>query len=178
MIHSVTPVEPLLQHVSHTIYYQRSIPGFFPKFMLWAESIQFERDIMIWNNKQYLSKPLLVKEDSAIQRHRRWYSQFYSARSVKFTGQKNGLDWWLQYQLALAMPSEPFSSSQGQAMWKGAMDSLNLVVGCVCVHGVKKCYTECCLHLRAFLISSGEIETLLSEADPAIPIALGRLYGS
>lgn len=55
--------------------------------------LQFERDIMIWNNKQYLSKPLLVKEDAAIQRHRRWYSQFYSARSVKFTGQKNGLDW-------------------------------------------------------------------------------------
>ncbi|XP_015278578.1 PREDICTED: cholesterol 7-desaturase-like [Gekko japonicus] len=93
MIHSVTPVEPLLQHVIHRMYYQRSIPGFIPKFMLWAESVQFERDIMIWNNKQYLSKPLLVKEDSAIQRHRRWYSQFYSAHSVTFTGQKNGLDW-------------------------------------------------------------------------------------
>ncbi|XP_029469916.1 cholesterol 7-desaturase-like isoform X2 [Rhinatrema bivittatum] len=32
---------------------------------------QFERDVMIWNNKKYISKPLLIKEDSAIQRHRR-----------------------------------------------------------------------------------------------------------
>ncbi|KAL8174272.1 UNVERIFIED_CONTAM: hypothetical protein K2H54_041161 [Gekko kuhli] len=93
MIHSVTPVEPLLQHVIHRMYYQRNIPGFIPKFLLWAESVQFERDIMIWNNKQYLSKPLLVKEDFAIQRHRRWYSQFYSAHHVKFAGQKNELDW-------------------------------------------------------------------------------------
>nr|XP_056716104.1 cholesterol 7-desaturase nvd-like [Euleptes europaea] len=93
MIHSVTPVEPLLQHVIHRIYYQKSIPGFIPKFILWAESIQFERDIMIWNNKQYISKPLLVKEDAAIQRHRRWYSQFYSAHSPTFTSQNNGLDW-------------------------------------------------------------------------------------
>ncbi|XP_060106592.1 cholesterol 7-desaturase nvd-like [Heteronotia binoei] len=93
MIQSVTPVEPLLQQVIHRMYYQRTILGFIPKFTLWAESIQFERDIMIWNNKQYVSKPLLVKEDAAIQRHRRWYSQFYSAHSVKFTGQKDGLDW-------------------------------------------------------------------------------------
>ncbi|XP_077161289.1 cholesterol 7-desaturase nvd-like isoform X2 [Paroedura picta] len=93
MIQSVTPVEPLLQHVIHRLYYERSIPGFIPKLILWAESVQFERDIMIWNNKQHLLKPLLVKEDAAIQRHRRWYSQFYSARSVMITGQKNGLDW-------------------------------------------------------------------------------------
>uniref|UniRef100_A0ACB8EZM6 Uncharacterized protein n=1 Tax=Sphaerodactylus townsendi TaxID=933632 RepID=A0ACB8EZM6_9SAUR len=93
MIHSVTPVEPLLQHVTHRIYYQRSVPSIIPKFLLWAESIQFERDVMIWNNKQYLSKPLLVKEDAAIQRHRRWYSQFYSENSPKFPSQNTGLDW-------------------------------------------------------------------------------------
>ncbi|XP_053138678.1 cholesterol 7-desaturase nvd-like [Hemicordylus capensis] len=93
MYHTVTPVEPLLQHVVHQIYYQRNIPAFFPKFILWAESIQFERDVMIWNNKQYVSKPLLVKEDGAIQRHRRWYSQFYSENSVKFGSQQKTLDW-------------------------------------------------------------------------------------
>nr|XP_032628776.1 cholesterol 7-desaturase-like [Chelonoidis abingdonii] len=93
ILQSVTPVEPLLQHVVHKIYYQRSMPVVIPKFILKVECVQFERDIMIWNNKQYLSKPLLVKEDSAIPRHRRWFAQFYSENSTRFTFQKGVLDW-------------------------------------------------------------------------------------
>ncbi|XP_066436107.1 cholesterol 7-desaturase nvd-like [Eleutherodactylus coqui] len=93
ILHCVTPVEPLLQRVSHSIYYQKNIPAFIPKFILRAECIQFERDVMVWNNKKYISKPLLVKEDSAIQRHRRWYSQFYSANSPRLTFQEDGLSW-------------------------------------------------------------------------------------
>ncbi|XP_061555132.1 cholesterol 7-desaturase nvd isoform X2 [Phycodurus eques] len=88
----VTPVEPLLQCVSHTIFYQSNIPALVPKFLLKGESIQFERDVMIWNNKKYISKPLLVKEDSAIQKHRRWYSQFYSENSPRLQYQRNTLD--------------------------------------------------------------------------------------
>ncbi|XP_061460445.1 cholesterol 7-desaturase nvd-like [Rhineura floridana] len=93
LIQSITPLEPLLQHVVHQMYYQKNVPAFIPKFMLWAESLQFERDIMIWNNKQHLSRPLLVKEDATIQRHRRWFAQFYSEKSVKFTSRKESLDW-------------------------------------------------------------------------------------
>ncbi|XP_025066233.1 cholesterol 7-desaturase-like [Alligator sinensis] len=93
ILHTVTPVEPLLQQVIHEIYYQKNMPAIIPKFILKAECIQFERDITIWNNKQYLAKPLLVKEDSAIQRYRRWYAQFYSEKSKRFTFQKDGLDW-------------------------------------------------------------------------------------
>ncbi|XP_069465967.1 cholesterol 7-desaturase nvd-like [Ambystoma mexicanum] len=93
ILHCVTPVEPLLQKVSHSIYYQESMPTLVPKFILRAECIQFERDVMIWNNKKYISKPLLVKEDSAVQRHRRWYAQFYSENSPKVCFQHEGLDW-------------------------------------------------------------------------------------
>nr|XP_057907802.1 cholesterol 7-desaturase nvd [Doryrhamphus excisus] len=92
IMQGVTPVEPLLQCVSHTIFYQSNIPSLVPKFFLKAESIQFERDVMIWNNKRYISKPLLVKEDSAIQKHRRWYSQFYSDNSPRFQYQHDTLD--------------------------------------------------------------------------------------
>ncbi|CAK6965094.1 cholesterol 7-desaturase nvd [Scomber scombrus] len=92
IMHCVTPVEPLLQCVSHTIFYQSSIPPLVPKFILKAESIQFERDVMIWNNKKYISKPLLVKEDSAIQKHRRWYSQFYSENSPRLQYQHDTLN--------------------------------------------------------------------------------------
>ncbi|XP_028664572.1 cholesterol 7-desaturase nvd [Erpetoichthys calabaricus] len=93
ILHCVTPVEPLLQCVSHSIFYQANIPNVVPKFILQAERIQFERDVMVWNNKKYISKPLLVKEDSSIQRHRRWYSQFYSEKSPKLTFQRDSLDW-------------------------------------------------------------------------------------
>lgn len=56
--------------------------------------VQFERDVMIWNNKTYISKPLLVKEDSAIQKHRRWFSQFYSKNSPRLQYQRDTLDFW------------------------------------------------------------------------------------
>ncbi|XP_068104771.1 cholesterol 7-desaturase nvd-like [Hyperolius riggenbachi] len=93
ILHCVTPVEPLLHRVSHSIYYQKSIPTIVPKFILKAECIQFERDVMVWNNKKYVSKPMLVKEDAAIAKHRRWYSQFYSENSPRLNFQENGLDW-------------------------------------------------------------------------------------
>lgn len=53
---------------------------------------QIERDIMVWNHKKYV-KPLLVKEDQAIVRHRRWFSQFYSTNSPRFSFQRDSLDW-------------------------------------------------------------------------------------
>uniref|UniRef100_A0A8B9M8D0 3-ketosteroid-9-alpha-monooxygenase oxygenase component-like C-terminal domain-containing protein n=1 Tax=Accipiter nisus TaxID=211598 RepID=A0A8B9M8D0_9AVES len=93
ILQTVTPLEPLLQNVVHKIYYQKNMPAIIPKFILRAECIQFERDITIWNNKQYLPKPLLVREDSSIQKHRRWYAQFYSEKSTRLLAQKEGLDW-------------------------------------------------------------------------------------
>ncbi|KAG8301246.1 cholesterol 7-desaturase nvd-like [Homalodisca vitripennis] len=87
----VTPIEPLLQRVVHRVYSP-------PLLMLYAtitligEAIMIERDIMVWNHKKYV-KPLLVKEDHTIGRHRRWYSQFYSKNSPKFTFQQDNLDW-------------------------------------------------------------------------------------
>uniref|UniRef100_A0A3Q3ILA7 3-ketosteroid-9-alpha-monooxygenase oxygenase component-like C-terminal domain-containing protein n=1 Tax=Monopterus albus TaxID=43700 RepID=A0A3Q3ILA7_MONAL len=89
---SRTPVEPLLQCVSQTIFYQSNIPPLVPKFLLIVDCIQFERDVMIWNNKKYVSKPILVKEDSAIQKHRRWFSQFYSENSPRLQYQCDVLD--------------------------------------------------------------------------------------
>ncbi|XP_042691728.1 cholesterol 7-desaturase nvd-like [Centrocercus urophasianus] len=93
ILQTVTPLEPLLQNVVHKIYYQKNVPAIIPKFILRAECIQFERDVTIWNNKQYLSKPLLVCEDAGIQKHRRWFAQFYSERSTRPSVPKGDLDW-------------------------------------------------------------------------------------
>ncbi|XP_052821551.1 cholesterol 7-desaturase nvd [Octopus bimaculoides] len=94
-IQSVIPTEPMVQKVVHNIYVSKSVPTLFAKFLLLAEAIQFERDIMIWNNKQYQHKPVFVKskEDSLMMRHRRWFSQFYSENSPRMTFQKESLDW-------------------------------------------------------------------------------------
>ncbi|XP_033095438.1 cholesterol 7-desaturase-like isoform X2 [Anneissia japonica] len=92
MVHSITPVEPLLQKITHSIYVDGFIPTIGGKFLLWAEAIQIERDLMIWNHKTYIQKPLLVKEDNLIAKHRRWYSQFYSENSPRLTFQKDTLD--------------------------------------------------------------------------------------
>lgn len=42
IMHCVTPVEPLLQCVTHTIFYQSNIPPVVPKFILKVECIQVQ----------------------------------------------------------------------------------------------------------------------------------------
>ncbi|XP_041368086.1 cholesterol 7-desaturase nvd-like [Gigantopelta aegis] len=96
IIHNVLPVGPLMQKVVHNIYVERKMPTFIAKFYMLGEAIQVERDIMIWNNKRYVNKPVFVKsrEDTFINRHRRWYSQFYSENSPRLTSEKNKtLEW-------------------------------------------------------------------------------------
>ena len=59
-------------------------------------SVQVDRDVMIWNNKMWKNKPLFMKEESMMVKHRRWYSQFYSKNSPKLKDiihNSNGFDW-------------------------------------------------------------------------------------
>ncbi len=48
--------------------------------------------MIVWNSKRYNLKPILVREDELIRKHRRWYSQFYSENSENFTFKRNELD--------------------------------------------------------------------------------------
>ncbi|KAH9488224.1 Cholesterol 7-desaturase [Bulinus truncatus] len=92
-LQTVTPQGPLLQKVVHHIYFTKWMLPLVPKFFLLSEALQVERDIMIWNNKQYEARPMFVKskEDSLIAKHRRWYTQFYSENSPRIF-KKEGLD--------------------------------------------------------------------------------------
>ncbi len=48
--------------------------------LIWKNIINdFSQDIPVWENKQYLVKPLLVKGDGHIMKFRRWCGQFYGA---------------------------------------------------------------------------------------------------
>ncbi len=97
-VHSLTPVEPLVQRMIHQVWCEWYIPPIIPKFFLFGEAMMIERDMMIWNNKQYNGRPVLAKskEDALIQKHRRWYSQFYSENSPTIESiakSKATLDW-------------------------------------------------------------------------------------
>jgi len=93
IIQTLLPVEPLIIKVVHTLYGPPSLLQPYAKFMLYGEAIMIERDIMIWNHKRYESKPLLVKEDQLVAKHRRWYAQFYSEHSPRFGQRKDTLEW-------------------------------------------------------------------------------------
>ncbi|KAI5740321.1 hypothetical protein M8J76_002690 [Diaphorina citri] len=92
ILQTVTPVEPMLQKVIHRIYCPPHL-FWYANIVLYGECIMIERDIMVWNHKTYIDKPLLVKEDRTLARHRRWYSQFYTEHSPRFDFKKDTLDW-------------------------------------------------------------------------------------
>ncbi|XP_075223854.1 cholesterol 7-desaturase nvd [Lycorma delicatula] len=92
VLQTVTPIEPMLQRVIHRVY---SPPLLSPyaTLLLYGETVMVARDVMVWNHKEYIRRPLLVKEDQTIQLHRRWYNQFYSENSPKFSFQKDNMEW-------------------------------------------------------------------------------------
>eukprot|EP01095_Lingulamoeba_sp_RSL-Kostka_P017454 TRINITY_DN905_c1_g1_i1.p1 TRINITY_DN905_c1_g1~~TRINITY_DN905_c1_g1_i1.p1 ORF type:complete len:487 (+),score=89.30 TRINITY_DN905_c1_g1_i1:1659-3119(+) len=74
----ITPTRPQFQIVRHYIFSDNTVPRVIAKLVLKSVIIQFERDTKIWNTKDYVHKPILVKEDGKILEFRRWFSQFYS----------------------------------------------------------------------------------------------------
>ncbi|CAG7827980.1 unnamed protein product [Allacma fusca] len=89
LFHTVTPLEPLLQRVSHRFYTSRTFIHPWAKLILLGEAIMIARDISIWNRKTFMKNPALPKEDAALKRYRLWYSQFYSENSPRQYFSKN-----------------------------------------------------------------------------------------
>eukprot|EP01090_Pellita_catalonica_P016877 TRINITY_DN4977_c0_g1_i1.p1 TRINITY_DN4977_c0_g1~~TRINITY_DN4977_c0_g1_i1.p1 ORF type:complete len:403 (+),score=31.81 TRINITY_DN4977_c0_g1_i1:111-1211(+) len=94
---SVTPRGPLYQEVNLSLYADKWVPIVYSNFILYSSTLQFERDLPIWNNKIFYSSPMLVKGDGDIKRFRRWYSQFFCDESPTLKSialaEKNTLDW-------------------------------------------------------------------------------------
>jgi hypothetical protein len=51
-------------------------------------TVQFERDLPIWNWKHFLRRPLILREDGPILKYRRWMRQFYSNKEYQADLQK------------------------------------------------------------------------------------------
>jgi len=93
MFQYILPIEPMLQKVVHVFYTNKKWIEPLAKISLWGEANMLERDIAIWGMKKYEDKPIIIKEDSLIAKHRRWYSQFYSEHSKSYAEAcENGVD--------------------------------------------------------------------------------------
>ncbi|XP_057376323.1 cholesterol 7-desaturase nvd-like isoform X1 [Daphnia carinata] len=94
LFETVTPIEPMIQRVLHRLYMPVSMVGPVAKFFVWVEAVMFERDVAVWNSKTFMNKPILVAEDRGINHYRRWFQQFYSENSPRFTFQENVSSSW------------------------------------------------------------------------------------
>ncbi|KAH9637566.1 hypothetical protein HF086_014206 [Spodoptera exigua] len=90
---SVTPIGPNLQKVIHRMF-SPTYNAPFAALSVKAEGAMFERDIVIWNSKRFVSAPTYVKTDKTIRAFRNWFAQFYSENSIPFReALQNPLDW-------------------------------------------------------------------------------------
>nr|XP_015024806.2 cholesterol 7-desaturase isoform X2 [Drosophila virilis] len=85
---TITPVEPLLQKVVHRFYASRFMAPIM-KFLIFGETVMFERDLNIWNHKMYRNNPMLLMEESSLKKFRKWYAQFYTVNSKSFQLETN-----------------------------------------------------------------------------------------
>jgi cholesterol 7-dehydrogenase len=85
LLHTHTPVEPLLQQVRYRWYADRALPRPLVAWLAGAWISQVRSDYAIWANKIYAKRPMLVPEDGPMLEMRRWYKQFYprDAREVR-----------------------------------------------------------------------------------------------
>lgn len=78
LIQSITPIGPYQHRLVHRMFSENTIWGrLFGKFILQGEATQLGRDIWMWNNKKFVRRPALLKEEKSVARFRRWYAQFY-----------------------------------------------------------------------------------------------------
>lgn len=92
ILQTLTPLEPLVQNLSHYFYAPWYL-GWLAKFIMYGETINVARDVMIWNSKEFVRNPLLPKEEKPLKMFRSWYAQFYSENSKSFAHAHETLEW-------------------------------------------------------------------------------------
>jgi len=90
LFHTHTPIEPLLTKVEFRWWADKKMPRLLVWYVVGNWIAQWKNDIAIWENKIWLPKPALLKEDGPVRQLRRWYSQFYSSRAAV---ERNTLEW-------------------------------------------------------------------------------------
>ncbi|KAH6944404.1 hypothetical protein HPB50_002921 [Hyalomma asiaticum] len=84
IVQSLTPLAPFRVHLVHRFYPEPKLPWIIRRLNVLGFRHMVERDIAVWNYKNYLKQPALVREDRSIVAFRKWFSQFYSESSPKW----------------------------------------------------------------------------------------------
>lgn len=91
MFQTHMPMDLLEQRVRFRWYADK----YMPRLLVWWVATnwitQWAQDLQVWENKLYLRRPALVKNDGPVVQLRRWYNQFYAAEAINQTPGK--LDW-------------------------------------------------------------------------------------
>ncbi|XP_038051056.1 cholesterol 7-desaturase-like [Patiria miniata] len=88
MLTGCVPVGPFRQKVVFMMYSAPASPfnlatRLFKKLKVYWSYLGIKGDVIVWANKTYRPKPILVKEDPSIAQHRRWFAQFYTENSPR-----------------------------------------------------------------------------------------------
>lgn len=93
LLKTFQPFDVVKLHVQDRIYADRLIPSFVVRFITTQALHAFLDDVIIWENKSYSFKPLVIREDGPMSKVRRWFSQFYNEDSVRVNDNLNSLTW-------------------------------------------------------------------------------------
>ena len=73
------PIAPLEQQVDFHWFAGRKVPRILVWYVVGNWISQWRQDIRIWENKSYITPPILCRDDGPVGRVRRWYRQFFPA---------------------------------------------------------------------------------------------------
>lgn len=73
------PIAPLEQQVDFHWFAGRKVPRIVVWYIVGNWISQWRQDIPIWENKSYVTPPMLCGDDGPVSRVRRWYQQFFPA---------------------------------------------------------------------------------------------------
>lgn len=77
-----TPNGPLAQQVRFRWFAEPKVPRLLVSYVVGNWVSQWGEDIDIWENKVYLRKPMLVREDGPVHKMRKWYARFYEGQPL------------------------------------------------------------------------------------------------
>ncbi len=76
MYKTFLPIAPLEQQVDYRWFADRRMPRWLVWYVIGNWASQLPQDVDIWQNKTYLSRPVLCRDDGPVHQMRRWYQQF------------------------------------------------------------------------------------------------------
>jgi cholesterol 7-dehydrogenase len=79
-----TPNHHMDLDVMFNVWAEKMTPRFISWYITGNWISQWYNDVMIWENKIYLPKPLLVKGDGPVMKLRRWFQQFYNRDTMSW----------------------------------------------------------------------------------------------